>query len=577
MYSTLVVSKLVASLTGSADPFSLLGYLQTMPRRSCHRQLIKHQTRHSALWFIMCVPSWAVITSSCIYCLESSQKHVFLKTYPPSAQKMTFVLTRSSIFSHCPSAVRSAPSRLLVPFYWLLGFLTGVSFYVGTRFPVKTPRKSGNEILASSSTMSSTSGLVVVIPAFIMSTLEAKLLQSAVDVISRSKTFIIVVDDSSPFRFSLRSHANMIVVRHESNLGPAGARNTGINKALQMGASSIAFTDSDCLPTPQWAVIHAQLQQECPGLWAGRTVAQTSDMISVFHERTGTLSPFVSDKGVLYAPTCNLSVSRVVASELLFDTSFPSAAFEDVTYCCRARELGHEIKLCSKAVVKHNFNGSVTGLAKQFWKYGRAFPLACAKDPDLGYWLSRSYPVWSARHEHGKADHRKMCCVYYNMNEEGNTDYCKVVDRLEGAWTWNHTAARQKVNACTRTLAEFSNIGRFLAHGIVWCAAQVRYRRHTWRKFLNLPSVSIWFEEYFFFFFELNGLVFEDNTVLVCSGKQGMQTFSPNNVTVLSFIYPFPKIMIFRIEFVLQLAVGGLERVSLTLNMCEVSLPENYC
>ncbi|PXF41061.1 putative 55.3 kDa protein in thcA 5'region [Gracilariopsis chorda] len=309
------------------------------------------------------------------------------------------------MISHCPGAVRSAPCRLLVPLYWLLGLLTGISFFVGTCFPVKPNHKSRKELKAiSSSPVPSVSGLVVVIPAFIRSRSEARVLRSAVEVVLRSKTFVIVVDDYSPFKFSLPSDANTTIIRHKFNLGPAGARNTGIMKALQMGASSIALTDSDCVPTPQWAVKHAQLQQECPGLWAGRTVAKAADVISVYHERTGTLSPFASEKGVFYAPTCNLSISRVVASKLLFDTSFPSPAFEDVTYCCRARELGHEVKLCPKAVVKHAFDNSVTGLMKQFWKYGRGFPLAYTKDPSIGDWLSHSYPVWSARGGDGSLD-----------------------------------------------------------------------------------------------------------------------------------------------------------------------------
>lgn len=62
---------------------------------------------------------------------------------------------------------------------------------------------------------------------------------------------LIVVDDGSVDATSEvgRTHG-AIVIRHETNLGLAAARNSGINAAT---APVVAFIDDDCEPGPKWA------------------------------------------------------------------------------------------------------------------------------------------------------------------------------------------------------------------------------------------------------------------------------------------------------------------------------------
>jgi GT2 family glycosyltransferase len=67
----------------------------------------------------------------------------------------------------------------------------------------------------------------------------------------RSSLELIVVDDGSTDATSDVGRAHdAIVIRHDTNLGLAAARNSGLNAAT---APVIAFLDDDCEPEPRWA------------------------------------------------------------------------------------------------------------------------------------------------------------------------------------------------------------------------------------------------------------------------------------------------------------------------------------
>ncbi|WP_172122863.1 MULTISPECIES: glycosyltransferase family 2 protein [unclassified Devosia] len=81
------------------------------------------------------------------------------------------------------------------------------------------------------------------------------------------KLTVIVVDDASPIRASdelalVRSgFPHELILIEQSNGGPGAARNTGIDRAVELGAEFIAFLDSD----DEWAPPHLQEALECLG------------------------------------------------------------------------------------------------------------------------------------------------------------------------------------------------------------------------------------------------------------------------------------------------------------------------
>ena len=290
-----------------------------------------------------------------------------------------------------------APSPQLCVLFWILGTLAAIAYKLGSCFPRRQRQVQHSACCALGpvrQTDSQESLIFVVIPAFIRSSEELRELQKAVNKMSvLPKERIIVVDDGSPITIRL---CNCKIARHSLNLGPSAARNTGISVALEQGATSIAFTDADCIPSSDWVSAHASLQHSSPGIWAGRTVASENDLVSQFYNHVGTLMPRLKNlrhHEAIYAPTCNLSVSASIASQVGFDAGFPTSAFEDCDFCVRARNLGHKVFVSSAPLVQHRFQSGVLGLINSYFKYGRSFPIMVSKHPAYESMLEASHPM----------------------------------------------------------------------------------------------------------------------------------------------------------------------------------------
>jgi hypothetical protein len=157
------------------------------------------------------------------------------------------------------------------------------------------------------------------------------------------------------------------VVRLPENLGPAGARNAGIDRAIaelghDPGNTILVLTDLDCIPPPDWtekyrAVISRRSTLEMrdrktldPLIVGGITssAAESPTIYSLYHDFYGTLNPRVwiptspSDTDVhpLYAPTCNLVIypgdPASVKQLPRFHEGFREPSMEDVLFCLEA-------------------------------------------------------------------------------------------------------------------------------------------------------------------------------------------------------------------------------------------------
>jgi glycosyltransferase involved in cell wall biosynthesis len=218
---------------------------------------------------------------------------------------------------------------------------------------------------------------VVVIPAFVETALQAaQLLRSAAAAAQAGVARVIVVDDASPVAVRL-AVPGVEILRRESNGGAAAARNRGIERALELGARLVLFTDVDCVPAPDWADAHTRFLDRTDHLASGGvTRALGATLLDRYHDFAGTLNGrwlLPGHEALLYAPTCNLAVRSALLAHLRFDERFPHVG-EDVDFGVRLGERG-TIGLATEAVVRHDFGyaSAVAGLpafVRQFRRYG---------------------------------------------------------------------------------------------------------------------------------------------------------------------------------------------------------------
>lgn len=133
----------------------------------------------------------------------------------------------------------------------------------------------------------------------------------------------------------------------------AAVRNRGMAEAT---GDVFVFTDSDCIPHPEWLARHEAHQQsgkmvvgggieiDDPNYWA------RSDNVSMFHEFA--ITETAGTRFLL--PTLNLSVRREVWETVGgMDESFPGAAGEDSDWTIRMRQAGYVLHFDPQTAVRH--------------------------------------------------------------------------------------------------------------------------------------------------------------------------------------------------------------------------------
>jgi GT2 family glycosyltransferase len=234
--------------------------------------------------------------------------------------------------------------------------------------------------------------MVVVIPAFLSRPKgPAQLMRCVAAVLAQERVSrLIVVDDESPLPLP-ELPARVDVLRMAANGGPAAARNRGLEQALRLGATTVLFTDVDCVPDPGWAEAMAEFLARTGHVAAGGvTRSLGTTLLDRYHDFAGTLNGRWIVPGweaLHYAASCNLAVRAAALRTVRFDERFPTAAGEDYDFCYRLRGLG-TIGLAPRAVVRHDFgyDSTLAGLPAfrhMFRRYGQADPLLWEKHPEL--------------------------------------------------------------------------------------------------------------------------------------------------------------------------------------------------
>jgi GT2 family glycosyltransferase len=166
---------------------------------------------------------------------------------------------------------------------------------------------------------------------------------------------VVVVDDGSSddtwnvLQEATRRYPWLQAHQMARNGGPARARNAGWRTSRR---DIVAFTDDDCVPSPEWATRLLGAFET-----AGTDIAQGAT--SADQECFRVRGPFAHSVRVEQASpmfeTCNLAVRRALLERLDgFDESFAHAYGEDCDLGWRAKALGATAVFLPDAVVVHD-------------------------------------------------------------------------------------------------------------------------------------------------------------------------------------------------------------------------------
>ena len=172
------------------------------------------------------------------------------------------------------------------------------------------------------------------------------LLAPGVQTLPASSYEVIVTDDGADDKNAqtmMREKYPWAIWTKGPRRGPAANRNHG---AAQARGEFLAFTDDDCLPTPNWLSAYAA------------SIAAEFEVYEGVTDATGPLrAPFVVapinyGSGVLWS--CNMMVSRRLFDEIGgFDEGFPHASDEDTDFRERVKRAGKTIQFVPDALIHH--------------------------------------------------------------------------------------------------------------------------------------------------------------------------------------------------------------------------------
>jgi glycosyltransferase involved in cell wall biosynthesis len=179
---------------------------------------------------------------------------------------------------------------------------------------------------------------------------------------------IVVVDDGSKDGTVelARSFAGVMVVQQE-NAGPGAARNAG---AARTHGEIVLFTDSDCVPEPNWAaeMAHAFETPEVAAVMGRTRTVQRGDFISKVQEGSDLVA---SEPGTTTRiNTNNLGLVAELATCMPFDAALRIYG-EDTDLGWRVLRAGRKTLFWPRAEVEHHHPHTLRSFMREGFMQGR--------------------------------------------------------------------------------------------------------------------------------------------------------------------------------------------------------------
>ncbi len=162
---------------------------------------------------------------------------------------------------------------------------------------------------------------------------------------------------------------------------PITQRNMGLSFARNAGAAAatgavFAYTDSDCMPDPDWLfyLIGTLLSGDYAGVGGPNVSPPAVDWVqaSVAAAPGGPSHVLLSDVVAEHIPGCNMAFHRWAFESVGgFDTEYRKAG-DDVDFCWRLQTSGQVIAFSPAAIVWHYRRFTLTAFRKQQEGYGEA-------------------------------------------------------------------------------------------------------------------------------------------------------------------------------------------------------------
>lgn len=207
---------------------------------------------------------------------------------------------------------------------------------------------------------------------------------------------IVVNDGSTDETERVVSQRAGITFRTQPNGGPGRARNHGVTLAT---GKFVVFIGDDTVPEPRFLAEHARIHRESNDdpmvACLGYTGWPRSERVTAFMD-------YINDYGLQFGYklikdgevvpfnffyTSNISIDREVLAAHPFDTSFPSAAWEDIEVAYRLDAEGLKIRYNARAVTRHYHPMNVDSFARRQYTVGKSGAIFYRKHPELGHFL----------------------------------------------------------------------------------------------------------------------------------------------------------------------------------------------